>query len=310
MDELVVNRWKRYGKERLYVNLPDGSRVGWLDLQTGQRTLERPDLRAEFERALSRHQDTDERSGVAEPPTTHDGGMLAVEGEETYEPASPTRETATSADQEPLAIRIDWRDVGARRAGEAVAEQAAAERKAAPVRTMAARLLGVHTDERAWRVGAAGERKVAARLERLGEGWHVLHGVPVGDRGADIDHVVVGPGGVFTVNAKHHPDARIWVGGNTFMVNGQRQPYVRNARHEAQRASRLLSASVGSDVEVSGVIAVVGAHKGFTVKARPEDVHVVTRKEIAAWLGRLPQRLSQQRVEIVVRAARRSDTWT
>jgi hypothetical protein len=24
---------------------------------------------------------------------------------------------------------------------------------------------------------------------------------------ADIDHVVIGPAGVFTVNAKHHPDA-------------------------------------------------------------------------------------------------------
>jgi hypothetical protein len=308
MDELTVNRWKRYGKDRLYVNLGDGSRVGWLDLQTGQVTLERADLETQFERAVARYRDTTDRAETSRPSAAPRGALVG-EALEAQEARVPPRETPSHPDQDPFAIRIDWRDVGTRRAGEAVAEQAAKERKAAPVRTVAARMFGVHTDERAWRIGATGERKVAARLQRLGEAWHVLHAVPVGDRGADIDHVVIGPGGVFTINAKHHPDARVWVGGNTFMVNGHRQPYVRNARHEARRASRLLSAAVGNSVEVAGVIAVVGARKGFTVKAQPDDVYVVSRKKIAAWLGRMPMRLSDERARTIVRAARRSDTW-
>ena len=307
MDELTVKRWTRYGKDRLYVNLPDGSRVGWLDLQTGKSTLDRPELSAKFERAVSRYRGGDD-------PLDQGESLTSVGGE--CAPDAPKSQTLTPlqthapSDQEPFAIRIDWRDVGARRAGEAVAEQAAAERKAAPVRTMAARLFGVHTSERAWRVGAAGERKVASRLEQLGESWQVLHAVPVGDRGSDIDHVVIGPGGVFTINAKHHPDARVWVGGNTFMVNGHRQPYVRNARHEAHRASRLLSAAASTHVKVAGVIAVVGAHKGLAVKSQPDDVYVVARKEIAAWLKGMPQRLDPDQVELIVRVARRSDTWT
>jgi len=32
MEELIMKRWRRYGKDRLYVNLKDGTRVGWLDL--------------------------------------------------------------------------------------------------------------------------------------------------------------------------------------------------------------------------------------------------------------------------------------
>lgn len=48
--------------------------------------------------------------------------------------------------------------------------------------------------------GAAGERKVGAILDRLGPDWHVLHGVWLG-RG-DIDHVLVGPGGTFTIETK------------------------------------------------------------------------------------------------------------
>ena len=53
--------------------------------------------------------------------------------------------------------------------------------------------------ERAAR-GAEGERKVGAILEGLGPDWHVLHGVWLGH--GDIDHVLVGPGGAFTIETK------------------------------------------------------------------------------------------------------------
>jgi len=53
--------------------------------------------------------------------------------------------------------------------------------------------------ERAAR-GAEGERKVGAILEDLGPDWHVLHGIWLGH--GDIDHVLVGPGGTFTVETK------------------------------------------------------------------------------------------------------------
>ncbi|MBO0901763.1 NERD domain-containing protein [Cellulomonas sp. zg-ZUI222] len=107
------------------------------------------------------------------------------------------------------------------------------------------RVFDVRTEERAWRIGADGEEAVAAQITSLGPQWRVLHAVRVGQRDADIDHVVIGPAGVFTVNAKHHPHASVWVRGDTFMVNGRRVPYVRNSRHEAGRASRLLTEHAG-----------------------------------------------------------------
>jgi hypothetical protein len=51
--------------------------------------------------------------------------------------------------------------------------------------------------------GAEGERKVGGILEDLGPEWHVLHGVWLGH--GDIDHVLVGPGGTFTVETKSNP---------------------------------------------------------------------------------------------------------
>jgi hypothetical protein len=152
---------------------------------------------------------------------------------------------------------------------------------------------------------------VAAQIATLGPQWRVLHAVRVGQRDADIDHVLVGPAGVFTVNAKNHPNASVWVGGDTFIVNGQRVPYVRNSRHEASRASRLLTEHVGFPVPVVGVIAVVGAHRGFTVKQQPRDgaVVVVARRRLAGYLRGLPARLDARQVEAIGDIARRSTTW-
>lgn len=321
MAGLTVKRWTRYGKDRLYVNHEDGSRVGWLDLQTDEVTLEREDLRAEFEHTLAHHR-AGSGEDIASPPPPPPApsrpspqpslpSSSVPPPDEASHAAGPAADDviATPKEQDAFAIRIDWKDLASHEAGKAAAEQARAEREAAPVRTLAARVLRVHTDERAWRIGAQGERLVAARLERLGADWKVLHALPVGDRGSDIDHFVVGPGGVFTINAKNHPDANVWVGGNTFMVNGHRQPYVRNSRHEAKRAARLLSKAVGWDVPVTGIVAVVGARKGMTIKEQPADVHVVTRKQLAKWLQSRAEALVDEQIEAVYAAARRSDTW-
>lgn len=205
----------------------------------------------------------------------------------------------------------DWVDLAARPPGAAAREQAQRLMEAAPVRNRLARVLRVHTEERAWRLGAIGEEKVAAQIAkawRKEPRWQVLHSIPVGERGSDIDHLVIGPGGVYTINAKHHPGARVWVGGNTLLVNGKRQPYLRNSRHEAKRAGDLLSGACGFPVTAQSVIVPVRAEK-VTVKKAPPDVHVVARFDFARWLLRRPHVLDPRTQDILYAAARRSTTW-
>jgi Nuclease-related domain len=60
----------------------------------------------------------------------------------------------------------------------------------------------IEPDADKWARGAQGERHVGAILEDLGPDWHALHDVSLG-RG-NIDHVLVGPGGTFTVETKSH----------------------------------------------------------------------------------------------------------
>lgn len=64
-----------------------------------------------------------------------------------------------------------------------------------------------------WRRGADGERRTARRLKPLRkDGWVAVHDLP--DHGGNIDHVVVGPGGVFVRNSKQ-------LGGEVTLVGDQ-----------------------------------------------------------------------------------------
>lgn len=97
-----------------------------------------------------------------------------------------------------------------------------------------AALLRVHTEERAWRKGAEGEEAVGRRLAKLPEGWQVLHDLTIGSQGANLDHLVVGPPGVFTVNTKHHT-GRVTVYERAILHNGKKTAYVPKALREAEK---------------------------------------------------------------------------
>lgn len=159
-----------------------------------------------------------------------------------------------------------------------------------------------------WYRGALGEIAVGRLLGRLGPEWLVLHAVPVGTGASDIDHVLVGPAGVFTLNTKNHEGKPVWVAGHTLMVAGQKTRHLYNSAHEAARASKLLTAAAGFPVEVAGVVVVVGP-KSLSIKARPEQAAVVTDAQLLRWLRRRPDVLGQQEVAHIAAAAARPGTW-
>lgn len=170
---------------------------------------------------------------------------------------------------------------------------------------------GFRAEQHSWHSGAIGERYVADLLARLGTEWTVLHSVPVGSDGSDIDHVLIGPPGVFTINTKHHPGARVWVAGRGLRVNNHPQHYLSNAEHEAARAERLLSKASGLTVEVVGIIVIVGA--SVTVRERPHsDTAQIGVIPASALLQTVQVRraYSDEQLASIVAAAVRAETWS
>jgi hypothetical protein len=76
------------------------------------------------------------------------------------------------------------------------------------------------TDAVAWWRGAAGEQRTARLLGPLErQGWVVLHDLAVPGSRANLDHLVIGPGGVFVVDSKRYrgrlqldPSGQLWHG--------------------------------------------------------------------------------------------------
>jgi hypothetical protein len=310
MGDAVGQRWRKYGKDRLYVNADDGTRIGWHDVVTGEDHVEVPGQEDAYRVAVARWRADAGMAAATVTASDHATGNAADDGEAADVIADSVVDLVVPPESS-VTTQPQWEDLAERRAGAMARQQALALRQAAPVRTFVARVLGVHTDERAWRIGADGEEKVAARLAKLAKKdprWSFVHAIPVGENGSDIDHLVVGPGGVFTLNAKHHPGARIWIRGNAFRVNGTQVPYVRNSRHEAERAGRYLAGACGFPVAVVGIIVPVGADS-ITIKEPPADVRVVTRMALTDWLRRRPPILDDATIAAVFEVARRSTTW-
>lgn len=207
----------------------------------------------------------------------------------------------------PLGGDLDLRD---RPAAASVITECLSAQSAITPRGAVARFFGVSplTDEsRPWYLGALGEIEVARRLGALDAGWLVLHAVPIGSGSSDIDHVVVGRGGVFTINTKFHEGKDIWIGGKRILVGGQRTDHLRNARFEATRAAQFLSEATGHAVGVTPVLVFVGARR-ITIRERP-DVVVLRERELVRWLRKRAASISAEALGSVITAAADASTW-
>lgn len=219
--------------------------------------------------------------------------------------AVPTPSASLNENAQPTRRLLD------RVAGQSVMENLARLQSSIPARSAWARFWGYSpliADAASWYSGALGERAVGRLLTNLEGSWTVLHAVPVGKADSDIDHIVIGPGGVFTINTKHHPDKNVWVGSRAFMVSGQKVPYLRNARHEAARATKLLAAVLPTGIEVVPIIAVVNPRK-LTIREAPADVVVRDASGLVRWLRKRPHVLDAAQATIIVSAATRANTW-
>ncbi|WP_179083126.1 nuclease-related domain-containing protein [Streptomyces rectiverticillatus] len=180
------------------------------------------------------------------------------------------------------------------------------------VRLVLARLLGRRPVEDAWRRALAAEQCVGAVLEGLAEGglggWDVVHSIVLpGD--AIISHLLIGPGGVFGISAKPGRRARIRAGESQVRTDRERRPcpYVRETRHDAARASLVLSRGCGFLVPVQPVLVFVGAR---SVEAAPEldDVRVLGEGEVPG-LGALGGVLHPDRARRIHTVARNRRVW-
>lgn len=176
-----------------------------------------------------------------------------------------------------------------------------------PLRRLVGRYVG-NSEIRSWVDGLVGERVTGRRLSKLKRrGWFVLHAVPW-PSGADIDHLAIGPAGVFSINSKRHKGKAVWYGDTAITVNGVPTRHIVISQGEARRVSRALSRRCGIDVPVRPVISVVHAAR-LTVKTAAPPVLVLPAEDLDRVLSGMTPTLSADRIARIYEIARDPRTW-
>ena len=192
-------------------------------------------------------------------------------------------------------VRLSGGGMYRRRTAESVIDKLLREQAGTPVRSPWHRFRGrspLGKRCEGWYLAALGEMAVGKSLEALSSDWTVFHALPIGLEGWDIDHLIVGPGGVITVNAKQHRGARILVDKAVLTVNGRTVPYLRHAEFEANHVTDLMSDRRAQTAPVRPTVVFVGARE-VKVRERPPFVTVLGVDDLVGWLEALPVVLDQ-----------------
>lgn len=114
-------------------------------------------------------------------------------------------------------------------------------------------------EARVWRRGAEGERVIAELLESdLPDSYHVFNDVRFPGRTANIDHLVVGPSGVFVINTKNWRGIVGWADdGKTLLWNGEaeKRNSVKAALADALDVRDKIRVLLNKDVFVKAILA-------------------------------------------------------
>jgi hypothetical protein len=292
MTEITITEWKRYGDHRGYAEDAAGTKLGFVDLTTGNVILE--------------------DGTPAEPVTSQLLDWAATRSATPGQASGPQVASPT-----PLPIEPEWHDLAANRPGQLTRDKAQAaweiEKDISKVGAYAGKAFRVHTPERAHRKGAEGEERVGPILDSLAKhGWRTLHSIPTGKHG-DIDHLSIGPGGVVLFNTKYNHGAKFSSNASGVYVNGARTDYVPQIKDQARRAFEALKrAGAPAPFVTPWIVLVNGSvlQPEAELGPSPKGVSITTNWNLKINLRRMEKVLSQDQVDAIYDIARRSTTWS
>lgn len=166
------------------------------------------------------------------------------------------------------------------------------------------KMIQARTKLKRLKLGRDGERAVAECLDLLrDDGYRVLHDI-VAD-GFNIDHVLIGPQGVFTVETKtlskpERRDARVHFDGQEVLVNGHApdsDPVVQ-AKAQASWLRQMLEASTGKRFTVRGIVAYPGWFIERSGGAARSAVWVLEPKAIQAFVRNEPTWMKDEDIQL------------
>ncbi|WKV71851.1 NERD domain-containing protein [Streptomyces sp. PCS3-D2] len=253
----------RPGRGRLYVNLPDGQAVAWYDRQANRISVLEDDHREAVLAALRPYLSGTVSIGPPPVPTAADLRRLAL---------PPDADLAPNRPGETLLGELEHGTAGSRA-------------------------------RHRLRQDLAAQQRMGDALDALEQdGWRTLHCVPLPGSG-HIDHLLIGPAGIFCVRTVPGRRQRAVVGDLLLTVGrAEPRPDPRWIRGAAVRATVLLAA------KVTPALAVVDASRLETAPT-VRDIRILQPQSAAPDLAAAPVALKAPDVEALFAQARDTRTW-
>ena len=161
-------------------------------------------------------------------------------------------------------------------------------------------------------LGYFGERMVAEHLDALkGQGWRIFHDVPAMDNGHkfNLDHVAVGPTGVFVVETKTRRKGRARPGFESHKVYfdghslvwpwGEDNHGLEQAEHNAQWLGRWLEAELRETVPVAPFLTLPGWFVEMKPAQDPRPCRVTNPKGLDKFLPNGAEVLNQTQIAAI-----------
>lgn len=201
--------------------------------------------------------------------------------------------------------------LSAREAGYSAVRECLKRQSSARPRGRLAIFLGLsplHPDARPSYNDAMGALAAANQLSLLNDEWTVVHSVPLGSGEGELNHIVIGPGGVFVLATRNYRGRRVRAGGNILTVDGHKTDEIRALRYAERRATDVLRQALGAHVAIAPVIVVTNC-SSLTIEAKVPAVPVLSLDRIPRWFTARDRVLSDTAVERIVEVAHRDSTW-
>jgi hypothetical protein len=194
-------------------------------------------------------------------------------------------------------------------AGQRAMREVVDAERSAPPRSAVERVFGIRALSPAARPAfevILGDAIIGPVLDQLGDRWDVLHDVPVGAQ-RTLDHLAIGPGGVYAIRAAHCSGADVVVEGDALTVGGVARDHLLQLGDAAAGAARVLAAALDG-VPVNSVFVAVDAAR-IVVRAAPATAAVLTLPQLRRTLADGRPRLGGDLVASISDLADRPRIW-
>lgn len=156
-----------------------------------------------------------------------------------------------------------------------------------------------------WVKGYDGEKEVGKQLKHLPDEYRLYHSIPLGDKGWDIDHLVVSKYGIFILNTKNFPGATVYTDNNELFYDGTKYPDILNKlQNDVKDLSEKLT--VSRDKIHNGLVVlcrelnVLGKYLDITAKVSDIVSSIEKYNDIV---------FSDQEIEDIIKKIENPNTW-